>query len=171
MKTIAELLAAYPYMFKGEALGLALHRGWYPTFAKLCEDIDELLGDDKRIFHWVQLKEKFGAARWYAHYELKEGERGGVQFAVQQEDGSLLPVEPNLSSATIDGLINLAQDETSMMCIVCGQQASIASHRGWYQCLCKKHTNVVFGGGQLPNHWFQIGKDDPADPWREHGRH
>ena len=169
MKTIAELLAAYPYMFKGEALGLALHRGWYPTFAKLCADIDELLGEDKRGFHWVQLKEKFGAARWYAHYELKEGERGGVQFSVQQEDGSMKPIDPNLSAVTINGLINQAQAATAMQCVVCGGPAKVASQGGWYLCLCQGHSDALAQGRKLPSFEFAIGQDDPFDPWGEHG--
>jgi hypothetical protein len=171
MKTVAELLAAYPYMFNGSNIGLALYRGWYPTFAKLCDDIDALLGEDKRNFKFVQLKSKFGAARWYARYDLREGESRGIQIAVQQEDGSLLQLDPNLNAATIEGLINLAQDETSQLCIVCGESAKIESHRGYYQCLCKKHTNKVFGGGKLPKYWFEIGGEgDPNDPWGEHGK-
>lgn len=35
-------------------------RGWVAPLAKACEGIDELLGADKRAFHWVRLREKFG---------------------------------------------------------------------------------------------------------------
>jgi hypothetical protein len=159
VKTIAELIAAYPYMFEGEALGLALHRGWLPTFANLCHDVDELLGEDKRSFWWIELKEMSSAARWCAHYDLKD----------LKEDGSLMPVEPNLSAATIDGLINVAQDETSTLCIVCGGPAKVASHGGWNLCLCQGHSGALAQGRKLPNFEFVIGQDDPFDPWGECG--
>jgi hypothetical protein len=168
VKTVTELLDAYPYMFAGSNIGLTLHRGWYPTFAKLCDDIDALLGDDKRNFKWIQLKEKFGAARWYCHWDLREGEGRSVQIAVQQDNGALMKIDPNLNEISIQGLINLAEEVTGKKCIVCGEPAIIDSHRGWYQCLCKKHANKVFGGAKLPNYWFHIGRDDPNVPWSEY---
>ena len=46
-------------------MGIFIPTGWRSIFEKLCEDIDALLGLDKRGFHFIQCKEKFGSARWY----------------------------------------------------------------------------------------------------------
>lgn len=63
MNTPKELQARFPYMFEGDNIGIDIARGWMLGFQKLCEQIDELLGADKRGFHWTQCKEKFGSAR------------------------------------------------------------------------------------------------------------
>ena len=168
MKTVQELLQAYPYMFGGKNIGLTLYRGWHPTFAKLCEDIDQHLGQDKRDFHWEQLKEKFGAARWYGWWALREGERRDIQLSVQTTQG-LKRISPEIENEPIQALINAAQDATAFQCVVCGEPARIAMHKRFgYQCLCKKHANVIFGGGQLPKYWFEVGHDDPEGPWEDH---
>ena len=65
MITPKQLQQRFAYMFEGGNIGMSIPKGWMPEFAKLCEQIDELLGDDKDGFHWRQCKEKFGSARWY----------------------------------------------------------------------------------------------------------
>lgn len=51
------LLDATPYMFER-------CRGWWPVFVRLCREVDEARGPDERGFKWVQVKEKFGVARF-----------------------------------------------------------------------------------------------------------
>ena len=65
MITPKQLQQRFAYMFEGGNIGISIPKGWMPEFAKLWEQIDELLGDDKDGFHWRQCKEKFGSARWY----------------------------------------------------------------------------------------------------------
>jgi hypothetical protein len=60
-----DLETRLPYMFQGNHLGIGICKGWYPIFSKLCQEIDLVMGDNKQGFHWVQVKEKFGAARFY----------------------------------------------------------------------------------------------------------
>lgn len=57
MTTQRQVQARYPYMFVGRHLGISIARGWIRIFAKLCNDVDELLGSDKRGFHWRQCTE------------------------------------------------------------------------------------------------------------------
>ena len=54
MITPKQLQQRFAYMFEGGNIGISIPKGWMPEFAKLCEQIDELLGDDKDGFHWRQ---------------------------------------------------------------------------------------------------------------------
>ena len=65
LEAFAALVRAYPYMFAGPFIELVMYAGWHTPFTKLCDDIDAALGDNKRGFRWIQLKEKFGQPRWY----------------------------------------------------------------------------------------------------------
>lgn len=51
---VQTLRARFHYQFEGARLGLYLCAGWIGIFEKLCEDIDQVLGWDKRAFHWDQ---------------------------------------------------------------------------------------------------------------------
>lgn len=102
INTPAELKARYTYQFSGPTISVSFTRGWFRIFAQLCDDIDVLLGEDKRGFHWTQVKEKFGVFR--AHYQL------GLGVADR---------EPDLR----DKLMNLkvaAEVKTSKACAACG---------------------------------------------------
>ena len=68
--TPKELKARYPYQFFGPHIELSFYKGWMSLFVQLCADIDAELGPNKRSFHWRQLKEKFGSARWYSRMDL-----------------------------------------------------------------------------------------------------
>lgn len=62
---VREILLPYPYMLDPEHLGLTLDPLWTPVFAQLCADIDRVLGQDKRGFHWRQLMQEQGQPLWY----------------------------------------------------------------------------------------------------------
>ena len=118
MITADDLSKRFPYMFSGRNIGLSVGDGWMDLFAKLCEDIDALLGDDKRGFHWVQLKEKFGTARFYYGQELGDD-------AVFSE---------------IADLVNAAEQMTHTMCMQCGQPGKPNVKYGWVLTLCETHA-------------------------------
>jgi hypothetical protein len=73
-------------MFAGQNIGFSFYRGWFALFENLSHDIDALLGQDKRGFHWVQLKEKFGSARFY--WAMK-GYANKLHLSVISEKGVL----------------------------------------------------------------------------------
>ena len=80
MITPKQLQQRFAYMFEGGNIGISIPKGWMPEFAKLCEQIDELLGDDKDGFHWRQCKEKFGSARWY--WTIKGARKQALQIDI-----------------------------------------------------------------------------------------
>lgn len=79
--------------------------GWLSSFYDLCR---QLLTEVKSNFQWMQLKEKFGAARCYY---------GG-----------------NITPYGIE-LINHFEYESQYICEHCGKPGKIIGN-GWYMCLC-----------------------------------
>jgi hypothetical protein len=60
MTTPKQLEARFPYMFAGQNIGFSFYRGWFALFENLCQDIDALLGQGKRGFRWVGIKNGLG---------------------------------------------------------------------------------------------------------------
>ncbi len=124
-KTPAELKAAYRYQFTSDLYDEAYPAGWFPVFARVCRDIDAM-GAERLGFRWAQLKEKFGAARWYGSYAGPHA---------RTESG-----EPSADLLKIASAIREAADRTSSMCMVCGEHAELDQSRSWVLTLCEKHT-------------------------------
>ncbi len=133
------LKARYPYMFSSENIGLSFHRGWFPVFARLCQDIDALLGADKRGFHWTQLKEKFAGPATVTSLRMSDlAELGTAQ--------------PPLARR-IDELVRAAEVATRSLCIVCGQPATLNHDQPWILVLCGHHAGQRRLGKLEPD-WF-----------------
>jgi len=124
-KTPAELKAAYRYQFTSDLYDESYPAGWFPVFARVCRDIDTM-GAQRLGFRWAQLKEKFGAARWYGSYA---GPHARTEYG-----------EPSADLLNIASAIREAADQTSSMCMVCGEHAELDQSRGWVLTLCEKHT-------------------------------
>lgn len=159
MTTQNQVQARYPYMFSGKHLGISIARGWIQIFAKLCDDIDELLGSDKRGFHWRQCKEKFGSARWYwtmnditpSHRVDLIGPDGVSAYATVAKS-----CEPQDAALTrqLSELIDAAVLETTRSCAACGKQGKNDRGDGWYLVLCPEHIQMR-AENLLPSIWFE----------------
>jgi hypothetical protein len=142
-----ELKALLPYQFAGEHIGRAFPTGWFHVIAQLCLDIDELLGEDKMDFNWLQIKEKFGVATLYA--TMREPENDDEQ---QRQDA-------------IYRAIRAASDKTCSMCIVCGEPSNeVESPMHYVLQLCPAHGALFRAGGihALPKFWM-TSQADAAD--------
>lgn len=149
--TPKSLIDAYAYQFSEKAVGIALFKGWFPIFSRLCADVDKELGDNKRDFFWVQVKEKFGAARFY--YSMVVDVPSG-----DQEPGALTV------ASKIARLTTNAAFESAKHCIVCGAPAKIELHRmGGYQALCPEHADMVENRKKLPP--FHCNPGDEPEGW------
>lgn len=134
-----ELRALFPYQFNGPNIGHSLTTGWFPIFARLCLDIDRVLGADKQGFHWEQLKEKYGAARWYPAQRKP--------MSPEQED----------TRKAIRTLIDEATSKARRACIVCGHEAHPYVGPDEYMLqLCEGHGEPFSrqGGDALPVFWM-----------------
>jgi len=134
--TPRELKAKYPYQFVGPHIELSFYKGWMPIFAQLCADIDAELGPNKRSFHWRQLKEKFGSARWYS-----------------QMDPLLEPQEDAEDLQRIQTLRRDAEAATQTTCIVCGEAGEADRGSGYYLVVCLEHARQRRRGDMEPA-WF-----------------
>jgi hypothetical protein len=144
MKTLADLKKDYQYMFAAKNIGISIAKGWMPIFAQLCKDIDDVLNDDKLDFHWVQCKEKFGAARFY--YSIKNC-TPGIKINLVDETGEVKSYDIRTEdkrektvSDQVDELINKATKKTNTSCIVCGDPAEVNSTNRYFLVLCKTHA-------------------------------
>ncbi|QDL36466.1 hypothetical protein [Rhodoferax sediminis] len=146
--TVQALKERYPYMFAGTNIGFALYRGWFEMFARLCADIDAALCENKRNFHWVQIKEKFGSYRLYYSME-RDPDDVSISYEVVPGPGHVglrpkaKPARANAPASpaqVIRELVNRAEDATTSMCMACGQPAKAHSYNGYYLTLCKEHS-------------------------------
>lgn len=135
MNTPKELKARYPYQFEGQTISMSFARGWFPVFAQICTSIDHALGDDKRGFHWSQIKEKFGAARLY--FQLSSG---------------MSDQHPELMQQLLEMKVK-AEVRSQHLCSVCGQQGAIEQGTNWMLALCDLHRNELAEGKPL-SIWF-----------------
>lgn len=116
--TSDELKARFRYMFAGPNIGLDMYEGWTPILAQACAEIDAILGEQKQGFHFSQLKEKYGSARYYFEAAMMNSE------ALQR----------------IEALLDQAERATETACMLCGRPATIENFEGWFLCLCEKHA-------------------------------
>jgi hypothetical protein len=135
MKNPKELRARYPYQFQGPKISMSFSRGWFCLFAGLCADIDQALGEDKRGFHWTQVKEKFGAVCLYFH--LAPGTNDHCPELMQQ----LLALKVK------------AEVTSQHLCAACGRPGAIEPGSDWLMSLCDRHHEER-ALGVLTSIWF-----------------
>ena len=150
------LKARFPYMFEGKNISFDFYRGWMSILAQACEEIDHALGPDKRSFHWVQIKEKFGSARFYYHMTREPGEGARIVLNIHSVPNPAESVrevikpegeDPASVPAVVGDIIERATLETTTACIVCGATAQVRSYGGSYALLCDVHHPDQFPGG------------------------
>lgn len=122
-----DLMARFPYQFAGDGLGASVAAGWASVFFKLCEDIDALLGENKRGFRWLQVKEKWGAMCCYF-------------TTARAVEGETTPDEQRLIHA-LRKLISEAESQTQHLCAACGEPCEADRSTGWLLALCEEHKH------------------------------
>ena len=172
MKTPRELETRFPYMFQGKHLGIGICKGWFPIFSKLCQEIDILLGEDKQGFHWVQVKEKFGSARFYWDLDGTETPlridiltpNGPLLFATKPTGGDQTPDNTQLVEQ-ISELAITAESATARVCAACGEPGTRHSQE-YFLTLCSPHAAQYEGPPrQNLDMWF-----DAVDAFTTNGR-
>ena len=146
MDPVEQLKARFPYMFMGETVSMEFYDGWLPTFVDVCEQIDQVLGENKREFRWVQVKEKFGSARFY--FRLGSSMRVVIDVIDPQEkEGHALiknATKPGDAVAShIDAIVDQAAARTKTICMLCGADAQTRPYNGYYWTLCAAHAPPV----------------------------
>lgn len=146
-KSMDAIRARFPYQFAGESIGTSVPKGWAPLFERLCADIDAVLGEKTYGFHWVQLKEKFGSARFYYGFGRR---KAPVHLDIVAPDGVLnFVTSPVIKKGeeefgrvceAVEKLVSEATTKTRHACLVCGELGEVdQSDRSYLMVLCPAH--------------------------------
>lgn len=111
------LPSLYPHLFQGGPLpwGFEVGDGWSDLIVTLCARIDSILQSAPGArFQVLQVKEKFGALRFY--YQLDE-------------------VEESVSEAVLEAVM-LAGEASAHICERCGRPGDHGSKGGWLFTRC-----------------------------------
>ncbi len=171
--SLKDLQARYPYQFKDPELGISMAKGWVVVFAQLCSDVDQVLGQDKRGFHWSQVKEKFGSARFYFQFT---GRQPDLRLDIHMPGGVLsqvLPFDRQIRNeqdrsfeqvkAEIHGLAIQAEKATRHACLVCGKEGSQDIGNGYVLVLCPDHRAQRRQPEGLPPFWQSLRDDNDRE--------
>lgn len=135
----AVLADLFPYMFNKHNIGFAFYLGWMPIVARACFDLDEILGEDRELFHWVQIKEKFGTLRLYHHLEGQSSLRVDIHAPEGIQSLRMVPDQPSALQRLVGKRVARAEDESSSACLVCGDPAQTQPYSGYLLTLCGDH--------------------------------
>lgn len=135
--------ARFPAMFWGRHLGLTLYRGWNPILAAACGEIEHVLSHSALAFHWVQIEEEYGAARFL--YSLGERSRYVIELTPQSRRAMIVVTHEAADGLTksIDRIVNEAERLTCESCMVCGARTSRGLHFGRELPLCPLHQPEI----------------------------
>ncbi|AMM24567.1 hypothetical protein AX767_09560 [Variovorax sp. PAMC 28711] len=120
-------------------------RGWMPTFALMCKQIDTILSEDKRGFEWIRIREKFGAPSLF--YEMR-GRARHVIHAHRPDAVTRVVCEPvdsfERSAVEIHEVVLRGELALRESCIVCGSPSIITNAAGPWASLCHEHSTGAF---------------------------
>ena len=144
---LGDLLSRFQYMFPLTGLerrrAYVFFRGWLPTFALMCKQIDCILGEDKRDFAWTRIREKFGGPS--LSYEMRGQARHAIHAHRPTEVrriacAAIESFEP--IAVAIQETVLKAELELRDRCIICGTESTITNAQGPWASLCALHRSL-----------------------------
>ena len=144
MSALDKLVAAHPALFRGAnpRVPSELPDGWYGLVDELCTAIESVLGSvDCASFEVVQVKEKYGALRFYfalagAQDHFVDFPTGaGLRTFVRRVEGP-----PKMDA--IRQLVEEAAKASSTTCQTCGAPGQRLVQGGWVATLCAQHRKA-----------------------------
>lgn len=165
----ANLEERFPYQFDGCRQGVSMAAGWTGVFTKLCEDVDALLGENKRGFHWDEVKGKWGSMRAYfvlgkhepdMRLDVTSGDSGGGAASLIVTPKSQVDLSKDVQELMhkLRSVILEAEQQTQKRCAVCGQLSEMDMHDGVVMTLCEEHRAQRRAGGSdaLGDFWVFV---------------
>jgi hypothetical protein len=145
MKSIhLAIMQAFPEQFSDSDgfLGIAVGPGWLAIVEDACREIAAVLTPEElTLFHWTQIKEKFGGLRmyWGPHniipVDLMSAE-GWLHFDVESDTVAVFSPE---TAGQIQGIVTRAQERAALTCDQCGKPG-LLYRKGVWVTLCKEHA-------------------------------
>lgn len=140
-EAIDSLKKRFPYQFERLRAQSEIYPGWLPALTRACELVDQALGVDKRGWHWTQIKEKFGTARFY--YRFGDSGQPHLRLELLTDRGTVRLSLPTATQGELDERISYivaaAEEWTADKCMVCGRPAEVRLYDGWLATLCGEH--------------------------------
>lgn len=136
---LGALRARFPYMFEVRGLGRDVYKGWLPDFIEACEQIDALLGPDKRGFFFHQIKEKYGWARYY----FKTDKASPMRLSIQDGRGlyeTTHGIDDKEIEQQIVKILSVAEQKSMHKCMNCGAPAVVRRVHAMLLCVCDEHA-------------------------------
>jgi len=158
------LPAKYPYQFERCRLGVDTTPGWAMIFAKLCDAVDQLLGENKCGFSWDQVKEKWGAARFYfvlgdlapdKRLDVQSPDRAASLIVKPADEGQRSPEIQQLTHK-LRNLILETEELTQRTCAVCGNPGELDRSKGLFLPLCAEHKATRKSEAELGDIWISV---------------
>lgn len=142
MNMLSTLVATHTRLFRGKppAVASELPAGWFDIVDALCRDIDALLGSEPERCVVTQIKEKFGALRFYYSLEGVEDmfidiqTDRGIRTSIDKGDGPPLMDQ-------IRSLVETASVRSTTTCQDCGAVGVRAARGGWVGTHCAAHAD------------------------------
>jgi len=144
---LRRLIDAHPALFRGRppVVPSFVTQGWYELIDKLCSDIEALLGPEGcERFEVQQVKEKYGALRFYYRFAHREdvhidlmssaGRTHLVRRAPLSGDS-----DTNGTEARLRELVAAACAASEAACESCGAPAQLRNLGGYLTTLCDRH--------------------------------
>lgn len=149
--TPGQLKALYSYQFSapgGSRLDFAA--GWMPVIVSMCREVDTLMRDrlDRHSFVWIQVKEKFGTARFAYQLRVHSDESGD-----EPESPETCELRQRLLEIRLK-----AEMQTRTLCMVCGQPPQLVD-TPWMLTLCPEHEEVHRRGMPLSGYLDDDGRE------------
>ena len=133
----------FPNQFKGPYyLGTGIGEGWQELVTSACQRInDALTPPELAIFHWIQIKQKFGGLKmyWGPHNTLPVTVIGPDEIAHLQVETKAAPAFSPETVAKIRVIVQRASRQASRTCEVCGSHGRMYPE-GYWQTLCDTHA-------------------------------
>lgn len=118
-----------------------LSPGWFDIVARLCADVEGMVPPRQhRRVSCVQIKEKFGALRFYLNVLPPR-----VDFIVPRGFATALrPISPRSLRGRLHERIRSAETESATTCEICGRPGTSGDHQrsGWIRTLCDDHAHL-----------------------------
>ncbi len=141
MDKLKDLIPEHTRLFRGSPPTVFSHvpAGWYDLVDQLCTDIEAAVGPEPERLQVKQIKEKFGALRFYFSLDGYEDAfidihgNGGIRTLVRQANGPRVMEQ-------IRALVSAASERSTTTCQECGAPGVRAPRGGWVTTLCERHA-------------------------------
>ncbi|MEJ8850817.1 hypothetical protein [Variovorax rhizosphaerae] len=150
-------MARYPYMFLGNMTRMEPSRGWLPLIAQACEEIDRVLGDDRRGFRWTRIVDVVGVL--HLHYMMRSASQEWVEVGTPEKPLRVLvdrdPVEPEAQA--VRRIVIRAQLASTTTCFVCGEPGIVWPPKAQISmefAMCAAHCPTTLGGDNPDPDWY-----------------